>query len=71
MTSSQRPSGRALDQLRAVRIERQFTKHAEGSVLISFGDTRVLCTASVENLAPKDEEIKQDQKTIEETLADK
>jgi len=52
MTSSQRPSGRALDQLRAVRIERQFTKHAEGSVLISFGDTRVLCTASVENRVP-------------------
>ncbi len=47
-----RPSGRAFDQLRAVRIERQFTKHAEGSVLISFGDTRVLCTASVENRVP-------------------
>ncbi len=47
-----RPSGRALDQLRDVRIERQFTKHAEGSVLISFGDTRVLCTASVENRVP-------------------
>jgi len=52
MTSQQRPSGRAHDQLRAVRIERQFTKHAEGSVLISFGDTRVLCTASVENRVP-------------------
>ena len=52
MTSSQRPSGRAPDQLRAVRIERQFTKHAEGSVLISFGDTRVLCTATVENRVP-------------------
>ncbi len=47
-----RPSGRAFDQLRDVRIERQFTKHAEGSVLISFGDTRVLCTASVENRVP-------------------
>ena len=47
-----RPSGRAFDQLREVRIERQFTKHAEGSVLISFGDTRVLCTASVENRVP-------------------
>jgi ribonuclease PH len=47
-----RPSGRAPDQLRPVDIERQFTKHAEGSVLVSFGDTRVLCTASVEERAP-------------------
>jgi ribonuclease PH len=52
MTSFTRPSGRAADQLRDVRIERQFTKHAEGSVLISFGDTRVLCTASVESRVP-------------------
>ena len=52
MTSFTRPSGRAPQQLREVRIERQFTKHAEGSVLISFGDTRVLCTASVENRVP-------------------
>jgi ribonuclease PH len=52
MTSFTRPSGRAADQLREVRIERQFTKHAEGSVLISFGDTRVLCTASVESRVP-------------------
>ncbi len=52
MTLASRPSGRAPDQLRDVRIERQFTKHAEGSVLISFGDTRVLCTASVENRVP-------------------
>jgi ribonuclease PH len=52
MTSLTRPSGRAPDQLRAVKIERQFTKHAEGSVLISFGDTRVLCTASVESRVP-------------------
>ena len=52
MTFAPRPSGRALDQLRDVRIERQFTKHAEGSVLICFGDTRVLCTASVENRVP-------------------
>ena len=52
MTLATRPSGRAFDQLRDVRIERQFTKHAEGSVLISFGDTRVLCTASVENRVP-------------------
>jgi len=47
-----RPSGRAPDQLRPVSIQRQFTKHAEGSVLVSFGDTRVLCTASVEQRAP-------------------
>jgi len=52
MTLATRPSGRAFDQLRDVRIERQYTKHAEGSVLISFGDTRVLCTASVENRVP-------------------
>lgn len=47
-----RPSGRAPDQLRPVTIERHFTKHAEGSVLISFGETRVLCTASVEERLP-------------------
>lgn len=52
MTSPSRPSGRAADQLREVRIERGFTRHAEGSVLVSFGDTRVLCTASVENRVP-------------------
>ncbi|MDM7555056.1 ribonuclease PH [Xanthomonas fragariae] len=47
-----RPSGRTAEQLRPVRIERAFTRHAEGSVLVSFGDTRVLCTASVENRVP-------------------
>ncbi|OWB26279.1 ribonuclease PH [Xanthomonas oryzae] len=47
-----RPSGRTADQLRPVRIERAFPRHAEGSVLVSFGDTRVLCTASVENRVP-------------------
>ena len=47
-----RPSGRAPGQLREVRIERGFTRHAEGSVLVSFGHTRVLCTASVENRVP-------------------
>ncbi len=52
MSDPTRPSGRAFDQLREVGIVRQFTKHAEGSVLISFGETRVLCTASVENRAP-------------------
>ncbi|HET6912325.1 MAG TPA: ribonuclease PH [Rhodanobacteraceae bacterium] len=47
-----RPSGRAPDQLRAVTLQRHFTRHAEGSVLVSFGDTRVLCTASVEERVP-------------------
>lgn len=48
----QRPSGREPDQLRAVEIVRGFTKHAAGSVLVGFGDTRVLCTASVEDRVP-------------------
>jgi ribonuclease PH len=47
-----RPSGRAPDQLRPVRFTRRFTKHAEGSVLVEFGDTHVLCTASVEETVP-------------------
>ncbi|HEY8553917.1 MAG TPA: ribonuclease PH [Burkholderiales bacterium] len=47
-----RPSGRAPDELRPVRITRRYTRHAEGSVLIEFGDTRVLCTASVEDKVP-------------------
>ena len=47
-----RPSGRAPDEMRAIEIETGFTKHAEGSCLISFGDTRVLCTASVEERLP-------------------
>ncbi len=47
-----RPSGRAPDELRAVHITRRYTRHAEGSVLIAFGDTRVLCTASVEESVP-------------------
>ena len=47
-----RPSGRAPDEMRAISIETGFTKHAEGSCLISFGDTRVLCTASVEKGVP-------------------
>ena len=47
-----RAHGRAQDQLRHVRITRGFTVHAEGSVLIEFGDTRVLCTASVEEKVP-------------------
>src|SRR6186713_404388 len=47
-----RPSGRAADELRAVRFTRRFTQHAEGSVLVEFGLTRVLCTASVEEGVP-------------------
>jgi ribonuclease PH len=47
-----RPSGRMPEQLRPVSIQRGFTRHAEGSVLVSFGDTRVLCTASVDNKVP-------------------
>jgi ribonuclease PH len=47
-----RPSGRPADALRPVRITRQYTKHAEGSVLIEFGDTRVICTASIEDKVP-------------------
>ncbi|MBO3714259.1 MAG: ribonuclease PH, partial [Candidatus Accumulibacter sp.] len=47
-----RPSQRQPSQLRQVRITRQFTSHAEGSVLIEIGDTRVLCTASVEEFVP-------------------
>jgi len=47
-----RPSGRRPDELRPVRIQRRYTKHPEGSVLIEFGDTRVLCTASVEERVP-------------------
>jgi ribonuclease PH len=47
-----RPSGRAPDELRPIRITRRFTRHAEGSVLIECGDTRVLCTASVEETVP-------------------
>jgi ribonuclease PH len=49
---SARPSGRAPDQLRELKFERSFTRHAEGSVLVCFGDTRVLCTASVEGGVP-------------------
>ncbi|MDO6682029.1 MULTISPECIES: ribonuclease PH [unclassified Oceanobacter] len=47
-----RPSGRAPDQLREVRITRHYTKHAEGSVLVECGDTKVICTASVETNVP-------------------
>jgi len=47
-----RPGGRKADQLRDVRMTRGYTRHAEGSVLVEFGDTRVLCTASVEARVP-------------------
>src|SRR5467141_3301290 len=47
-----RPSKRRPDELRPVAIDRQYTRHAEGSVLIAFGDTRVICTASVEDGVP-------------------
>ena len=47
-----RPSGRLADELRPVHIERSFTRHAEGAVLIAFGDTKVICTASVEERVP-------------------
>jgi len=49
----QRPSGRKADQLREITITRHFTRHAEGSVLVCFGDTRVICTASVAEGVPR------------------
>ncbi len=50
--STQRPSGRNANQLRDIRLTRGFTRHAEGSVLVEFGDTRVLCTATIEERVP-------------------
>jgi ribonuclease PH len=47
-----RPSGRRADELRPIRFSRRFARHAEGSVLVAFGDTQVLCTASVEDTVP-------------------
>src|SRR5260221_9834933 len=52
MSTLLRPSGRAPDTLRAIRLEPGFTKHAEGSCLARFGDTHVLCTATVEERVP-------------------
>jgi ribonuclease PH len=49
----QRPSGRAADALRTVVLTRRYTKHAEGSVLVEFGDTKVICTASVDSSVPR------------------
>lgn len=48
-----RPSGRAADELREVKITRNYTKHAEGSVLVEFGDTKIICTASLERNVPR------------------
>ena len=53
MTDSIRPSQRSDDQLRAISLSRNYTKHAEGSVLVEFGDTKVLCNASVEESVPR------------------
>jgi len=53
MTNSIRPSRRRENQLREVTLTRNYTKHAEGSVLVEFGDTRVLCNASVEASVPR------------------
>ena len=47
-----RPSGRQLNQMRNVSFERGFSKHAEGSCFVKFGDTHVLCTASLEERVP-------------------
>lgn len=48
-----RPSGRRKDEMRRVQLTPHFTRHAEGSVLVEFGDTRVLCTASIEGKVPQ------------------
>ena len=48
----QRPSGRRIDQLRDIRLTRHYTRHAEGSVLIECGDTKVICTASIDEKVP-------------------
>ncbi len=53
MTSFQRTNDRAADALRPVSLTRRYTRHAEGSVLVCFGDTKVLCTASVEEKVPQ------------------
>ncbi len=48
-----RPSGRSFDQMREVALTRRYTRHAEGSVLVEFGETKVLCTASVDSSVPR------------------
>jgi ribonuclease PH len=52
MLQNIRPSGRATNALRPVCLNRNYTRHAEGSVLVEFGDTKVICTASIENKVP-------------------
>ena len=52
MSQTIRPSGRAANALRPIRLNRHYTRHAEGSVLVEFGDTKVICTASIENKVP-------------------
>ena len=52
MTDARRPSGRAANELRSISLETGVSKHAEGSCLVKFGDTHVLCTASVEDQVP-------------------
>lgn len=53
MSEVKRPSGRAPQDLRDIKFTRNFTRHAEGSVLVEFGDTRVICTATVEEGVPR------------------
>ena len=48
-----RPQGRSANQVRPVTLTRNYTKHAEGSVLVEFGDTKVLCTASIDEGVPR------------------
>ncbi|MDY7579255.1 ribonuclease PH [Herbaspirillum sp. RTI4] len=52
MSVSHRPSGRPAAALREVRLQRHYTRHAEGSVLVEFGDTKLICTASIEDRVP-------------------
>jgi ribonuclease PH len=52
MLQNIRPSGRTANALRPIRLHRHYTRHAEGSVLVEFGDTKVICTASIENKVP-------------------
>ena len=51
--TSIRPSGRAADELRAINFTRHYTRHAEGSVLVCFGETKVLCNASISDTLPR------------------
>ena len=53
MTEKTRSSNRKPDELRAIRLTRHYTMHAEGSVLVEFGDTKVLCNATVEDSVPR------------------